>query len=128
MQNPDEMMALAVTVFQQWRKTRVHRVVKTPKALQQQAVALLAHFSSSKITSALKLSGANLKRWSTNLQDQHNPTEFVSLPPVDRPLPAPLSLELAFSNGCHMRLCGDISPAKLIAITQSVTASLKVTS
>ena len=128
MQNPDEMMALAVTAFQQWRLTRAHRAVKTPKALQQQAVALLAHFSSSKIMSALKLSGANLKRWSTNLQVQHNLTEFVALPPVDEPLPAPLSLELAFSNGCHMRLCGDITPAQLIAITQSVTASSKVTS
>ena len=117
MQNPDEMMALAVTTFQQWRLTRAHRAVKTPRALQQQAVALLAHFSSSKIMSALKLSGANLKRWSTNLQVQHHLTEFVALPPVDEPLPAPLSLELAFSNGCHMRLCGDITPAQLIAIT-----------
>ena len=30
MQNPDEMMALAVTAFQHWRTSRAHRVLKTP--------------------------------------------------------------------------------------------------
>jgi hypothetical protein len=65
MQNPDEMMALAVTAFQHWRTSRANRVVKTPPALQQQAAALRASFSSSKIMKALSVSGTNLKRWGT---------------------------------------------------------------
>jgi hypothetical protein len=60
MQNPDEIMALAVTAFQHWRTSRAHRVVKTPPALQQQAAALRASFSSSKIMKALSVSGTNL--------------------------------------------------------------------
>ena len=128
MQNPDEMMAIAVTAFQQWRNTRAHRVVKTPEALQQQAVALLAHFSSSKITAALGVSGANFKRWSSQKTTKHSLTEFVALPAVDEPQSAPLSLELAFSNGCHLRLCGDISPAQLTVITQSAATFSEVAS
>lgn len=128
MQNPDKMMALAITAFEQWRKFRTHRVAKTPKALQQQAVALLTHFSSSKTMSALNISGANLKRWSSHAQMKNSITEFVALPSVNEPEPASLSVELAFGNGCRMRLCGDISPAQLTAITQSVVVSSRTTS
>jgi hypothetical protein len=95
MQNPDEMMALAVTAFQHWRTSRAHRVVKTPPALQQQAAALRTSFSSSKIMKALSVSGTNLKRWSNQKQTKHSPTEFVALPSINEPQPAPLSLELA---------------------------------
>jgi hypothetical protein len=128
MQNPDEMMALAVTAFQHWRTSRANRVVKTPPALQQQAAALRASFSSSKIMKALSVSGTNLKRWSSQKQTKHSLIEFVALPSINEPQPAPLSLELAFTNGCHLRLCGDISPAMLTAITQSVAASSRALS
>ena len=123
MQNPDEMMASAITVFTKWREKRVNRAVKTPSALQAQAVALIAHFSSSKITSALNISGTNLKRWSKQLQDNQSLTEFVALPSIDQSSATPLSLGLVFNNGSNMHLCGDLSPAQLTAIIQSVAAS-----
>jgi len=123
MQNPDEMMASTITAFKQWRDTRVNRAVKTPTVLQAQASALLKHFPSSKITVALSISGTNLKRWSTLVQDEQNLTEFVALPPLEAPSSAPLSMQVVFNNGCHLRLCGELSPAQLTAITQSVAAS-----
>jgi len=128
MQNPDEMMASAITVFKQWRETRVNRSAKTPSAVQAKAVALLAHFSSSKITSALNISGTNLKRWSNQLQDKQSLTEFVALPSIDEPSTAPLSLSLVFNNGANMHLCGELSPIQLTAIIQSVAASSRATS
>jgi hypothetical protein len=123
MQNPDEMMASAITAFKQWRDTRVNRAVKTPTILQAQASSLLKHFPSSKITVALSISGTNLKRWSTLVQDGQSLTEFVALPPLEAPSSAPLSMQVVFNNGCHLRLCGELSPAQLTAITQSVAAS-----
>ena len=128
MQNPDEMMASAITAFEQWRQTRVNRAAKTPTVLQQQAAALLAHFASSKITSALKISGTNIKRWSKQVKNKQSLTEFVPLPLIDEPASAPLNVALVFNNGCHMRLCGELSPAQLTAITQSIAASSKATS
>ena len=123
MQNPDEMMASTITAFKQWRDTRVNRAVKTPTVLQAQASALLKHFPSSKITVALSISGTNLKRWSTLVQDEQNLTEFVALPPLEAPSSAPLSMQVVFNNGCHLRLCGELSLAQLTAITQSVATS-----
>lgn len=121
MQTPDDLMALAITAFEQWRKTRVHRVLKTPEILQQQAVELLTHFSSSQIMKTLNISGTNFKQWTK--QHKHNLAEFITLPPIEQPSSAPLSLELAFGDACHLRLYGEISPAQLSAITQSITAS-----
>lgn len=128
MQNPDKMMATAITAFEQWRQNRVNKAVKTPSLLQQQAVALLAHFSSSKINTTLNISGANLKRWSAQVHNKQRQTEFIALPPIDEASPAALNMTLVFNNGCHMRLCGELSPAQLSAITQSVATSSGATS
>ena len=129
MQNPVEMMALAINAFKEWRETRQHAVSKTPKVLQQQAVALLAHFSSSKVISALNISGTNIKLWSKHGHNKHDPTEFVTLPSLDESsLHAQLSMELAFGNGCYMRFYGEISPAQLTALTQSVNTSSRTAS
>ena len=123
MQNSDERMAATVAAFEQWRAQRPHPKQVTPEPLQQQAVALLAHFPSPQVVSKLNISGTNLKRWTGQLPDQNQGTEFITLPHhVDKPQTTQLNLELAFGNGCLMRLCGDISPAQLTAITQSVTA------
>ena len=129
MQTPDEMMALTIKAFKEWRETRQYSVSKTPKRLQQQVVALLVHFSSSKVMSALNISGTNIKRWSKHNQDKHDPAEFVTLPSIDEPSPhAQLSMELAFNNGCCMRFYGAISPAQLTALTQSVDTSSRTAS
>lgn len=122
MNTPEKMMVSTITAFKQWRETRVNRAVKTPIELQMQAAALLAYFSFSKITSALCISGTNLKCWSKQ-QDKQSQTEFITLPPIDAPSSTSLSVTLTFNNGSHMSLCGELSPAQLTAITQSVAAS-----
>jgi len=122
MENPEKRMASAITAFKQWRETRLNRAVKTPIILQAQAADLLADFPFSKITSALHISGTNLKCWSKQ-QDKQSQTEFITLPPIDVPLSASLSVTLTFNNGSHMSLCGELSPAQLTAITQSIAAS-----
>ncbi|MFT5163141.1 MAG: hypothetical protein ACI9FJ_001726 [Alteromonadaceae bacterium] len=55
-------------------------------------------------------------------------TEFITLPREDIPPTAEFNLELTFGNGCHMRLCGDISPAQRSAITVSVTTHVRALS
>jgi hypothetical protein len=105
---------------------RYESAAKTPENLRQQAVVLLDHFSSSKIVSALSFSGTGLKRWS--LDDNAELTEFVTLPTIGNAAITSLNVELSFGNGCHMRLCGEISPAQLTAITQTVTAHSRATS
>jgi len=122
MNTPEKMMVSTITAFKQWRETRVNRAVKTPIELQTQATALLAHFSFSKITSALHISGTNLKCWSKQ-QDKQSQTAFITLPPIDAPLSTSLSVTLTFNNGSQMCLCGELSPAQLTAITQSISAS-----
>jgi hypothetical protein len=127
MKNPEKMMVSTIAAFKQWRQTRVHRTVKTPLILQTQAAALLAHFSYSKITSALNISGTNLKCWFEQ-QDKQSQTEFITLPPLDAPSSTSLSVTLTFNNGAHMCLCGELSPDQLTAITQSVAASSRAIS
>ncbi|MFT5163140.1 MAG: hypothetical protein ACI9FJ_001725 [Alteromonadaceae bacterium] len=59
MQNPNELLAASVAAFEQWRTKRTFATQTIPPALQQQTVALLDNFSSSKIVIALNISGTN---------------------------------------------------------------------
>lgn len=124
MTNQNQRMTAAVAAFEQWRNARVHPTEKTPNALQKQAVALLPYFSTHEIISTLNISGTNLKRWSGHPKEV---AQFVTLPHVDQPQTQStgLNLELAFNNGCHLRLQGDISAELLMALTQTVTAQVR---
>ncbi|MCP4985317.1 MAG: hypothetical protein GY928_04370 [Colwellia sp.] len=57
-----EQLSIVVTAFAHWRSNRNGRQVPTPNALREQAVALLNHYSSSQITSSLRISGSQLKQ------------------------------------------------------------------
>ena len=119
-QNETQQLAATATAFEQWRNARTYSTAKTPEPLKQQAVALLSCHSPSAIMKALGISGGNIKRWSQQPQQADGEaTTFVALPAVDEPAPTGLNLELTFSNGCHLRLQGDISPAQLTALEQS---------
>ena len=120
MTTQNQPMAAAIAAFSQWRKTRVHPTEKTPATLQQQAVALLDHYSVSKITVTLNISGTNLKRWAGLAEHHQDVTEFVALPHAVDPTPSPLNLELTFSNGCHLCLQSDISVELLVALTHKI--------
>jgi hypothetical protein len=56
-----DQLSIVVTAFEYWRSNRNGRQVPTPTALREQTVELLNHYSSSQITSALRISGSQLK-------------------------------------------------------------------
>ncbi len=120
MTTQNQPMTAAIAAFSQWRKTGVHPTEKTPLTLQQQAIALLDHYSVSQITATLNVSSTNLKRWAGLAEHHQDVTEFVALPHVVDPPPSPLNLELTFSNGCQLCLQGDISAELLVALTHEI--------
>ncbi|AZG35429.1 MULTISPECIES: hypothetical protein [Gammaproteobacteria] len=54
-------LSTLTTAFECWRSNRNSRQAPTPNTLREHAVGLLEHYSSSKITSALRISGGQLK-------------------------------------------------------------------
>jgi hypothetical protein len=86
MQHPDERMAATVAAFEQWQAQRPYPKQVTPALLQQQAVALLAHFPSPQIVAKLNISGINLKRYPGQLPTDNQMTKFITLPQqADKP-------------------------------------------
>ena len=79
MSNRDQLSNV-VAAFEQWRETRFSRKAPTPKPLRKKAVALKSHYSSSRITSALRISGSQLKQWSEEGKDLEQTVDFVQLP------------------------------------------------
>ena len=115
MPNQDQL-STAVTGFEHWRSNRSGRQVSTPIALREQAVALLNHYSSSKITSALRISGSQLKQWRYTLEHAEKTPLFVHLPispPFTQP---PLTVELRFAQGNEMSLSGVIDTNIIISL------------
>lgn len=119
MSNSDQL-SRAVTAFEQWRQTKNGRHTTTPARLRQQAVALLDAYSSSTITSALRLSGSQLKSWAGSHHRDEQPPVFVHLPLTASPQQPVLNIALHFRHGGQLTLSGDISPALLGAMVREM--------
>ncbi|WP_159818046.1 hypothetical protein [Colwellia sp. 20A7] len=117
MPNQDQLTTV-VTAFEHWRSNRSGRQVTTPIALREQAVALLNHYSSSKITSALRISGGQLKQWRNTLEPAEKAPLFVHLPISPPPLltQPPFTVELRFAQGNEMSLSGVIDTNIIISL------------
>lgn len=87
--SPANQLSRAIGPFKQWRATR-----KTPEALQQQSVELRSHYSRSRVSSELGLSGTQIKHWQGSAGDA---PAFVELPVLEE-LPLALSVELRLPN------------------------------
>ena len=107
--------------FKQWRANRSSSAEKTPQQLRNLAVSLLTQYSSAKITTALRISGANLKLWRNEITTE--PPEFIELAPAASAEPAlnHLDLSLQLNNGRQLSLSGNISPALLTALVEGLT-------
>lgn len=105
MPNQDQI-SVVVTAFEQWRSNRNGRQAPTPTTLREQAVSLLNTFSSSQITSALRLSGSQLKQWRNALATAEQTPQFVHLPVSPTPTPNSFNVELCFVSGDQLRLSG----------------------
>ena len=119
MSNP-EQLSRVVIAFEQWRKNRKGRQARTPTSLRQQAVALLDNYSSSKITSLLRISGTQLKQWVGSLQVANKPDPFVHLPLSSDTQHKSLNLQLHFRHGEQLTLSGDISLDLIMAMIQEM--------
>ena len=117
MSNQDKLPPV-VAAFEQWRNNINGRQVATPKHLRQQAVLLLEHCSASTITSALRISGTQLKQW-RECSAPANP-EFVSLPLVDEYCDPKQRLALRLQNGVQLSLSGGLSSSLIVDILQEV--------
>ena len=119
MPNPEQLSSV-IAAFEQWRHNKKERQASTPAPLRQQAVALLDNYASSKITSALRISGTQLKNWAESLTVANKPDPFVHLPLSSNGQPNSLNLQLHFRHGEQLILSGDISLSMLTAMIQEM--------
>ncbi len=105
MSNQDQLPTV-VTAFEHWRSNRNGRQVPTPLPLREQAVALLNYYSSSQITSALRISGSQLKQWRNSVEPTDKTPLFVHLPISTSLTQPPFNVELRFAQGNEMSLSG----------------------
>lgn len=115
MSNQDQLINV-VAAFEQWRKNRNGRQVATPLPLRKQAVSLINTYASSKITSALRISGSQLKQWSGSFESPQQLPQFVHLPMT----PEQLNVELRFASGDQLSLAGDVSLTAIIAMIREI--------
>jgi hypothetical protein len=101
-----DQLLTVVTAFEHWRSNRNGRQVPTPTVLREQAVALLNHYSSSQITSALRISGTQLKQWRNSAAPTDATSQFVHLPISISPTQSSIKVELCFASGDQMHLSG----------------------
>lgn len=105
MSNQDQLPNV-VTAFEHWRSNRNGRQVPTPVPLREQAVALLNYYSSSQITSALRISGSQLKQWRNTASPTEIKPQFIHLPIVDLPTQPTVNVEICFISGDQLHLSG----------------------
>jgi hypothetical protein len=113
MPNKDQLSTV-VNAFEQWRSNRNSRQVPTP--LREQAVSLLNHYSSSKITSALSISGSQLKQWRNTAGLADATPQFVHLPISPLLTQPSITIELHFANGNEMFLSGVVDSHLIVSL------------
>jgi hypothetical protein len=115
MPNSDQLISV-VTAFKLWRSKRNGRQAPTPTPLRKQAVSLLNTYSTSQITSALRISGGQLKQWRHSLDVPVQSPQFIELPVSLPSQNAPINIELNFTSGDQLRLCGVVEPDLLTTL------------
>lgn len=110
-------LTIVIKAFEQWRNNRNGPQVRTPAHLREQAILLLNDYSSSQITSALKINGSQLKQWRSALDTTEPSSQFVTLPQLHH---EQSSVEFCFSHGDKLCLSGDISLKVIIAIIREI--------
>lgn len=109
-----------VNAFELWRNSRSSRRTSTPQALRKQAIDLLEQYSSSKVSSMLRISGSQLKQWRESaVEPNETRPDFIRLPEqakVTCVVNAYPKIELRLCNGVALTFSGDISQAMLVAM------------
>ncbi|PKG36892.1 hypothetical protein, partial [Psychromonas sp. Urea-02u-13] len=105
--------------FEQWRANKPARNTATPKHLRQQAVALLSHYSKTKIVTTLRISTEQFNYWRTEDEPSEHPHDFIPLPKMHS-LPNAASIELKFINGNQLILSGDLNLRVVAQLIEAV--------
>jgi len=117
---PDQLTQ-TVTDFEQWRREKTGKSSSTPVHLRKQAVALLAHYSKNSISTALRISGTQFKRWRLDYQAPEQLPDFIPLPMLTEFGPRkPLTLEMKLVNGDQLSLAGELSIEQIIHLTLAI--------
>ena len=115
-----DQLAVVVTAFSHWRENRKGRNVSTPIPLREQAVSLLNTYSSSKITSALHISGSQLKQWRHQNNTSAAISSFVSLPVTTLAPQNAFNIELCFVSGEQLRLSDVVGHEVLTTLINAI--------
>lgn len=116
-----DKLAQTVAAFEQWRLEKTGKSSSTPIRLRKQAVALLTHYSKNSISTALRISGTQFKRWRIDYQPTEPLTEFIPLPMLtDMSLSKSLALEVKLANGDQLSLAGELSIEQIIHLTLAI--------
>jgi len=116
-----DQLSTLVTAFELWRSNRNGRQVPTPTALREKAVALLNHYSSSQIISALRISGSQLKQWRQCVASTpETKSHFIHLPISSSPTQHSVNVELCFASGDQMNLSGAVDSELLISLIDAM--------
>ena len=110
-----------IEAFELWRHNRGSRRATTPQALRKQAVDLLEHYSSSKVTSILRISGSQLKQWREFVKPSQINHDFIQLPEQTEEhhiVNEHPRIELRFCNGTALNFSGEITHALLVTMIQ----------
>jgi hypothetical protein len=120
MENSTEINRV-VAAFDLWRNNRGSRRSPIPLNLRRQAIDLLEHCSSSKITSMLRISGSQLKQWREAVKPNQISPDFIRLPVQNEALHRVNELpkiELRLCNGAVLTFLGEISQPLLVTMIQ----------
>lgn len=108
------------TEFANWRRNKTSQGTTTPTTLRRLAIGLTAHYSTSKVATALGLSGSVFKRWRTEAQsDVSLANQFVTLPAQATPLECVAQVSIALRNGGEITLNSNVPPALVLQIVQT---------
>lgn len=108
------LLSQLVDTFELWRSGNASQKQRIPDQLRQQAVELLSTYPPSKITTALRISGTQLKQW-RRLFEVTKPVNFIALPALEETttllkLPGllinPVDIQVSFANGHAITLNG----------------------
>ncbi len=112
-----DLLSSTIAAFEQWRNDKPNKCSPIPPVLRQQALALLPHYSRSKIALSLRISGHQLKQWAA-LHVPNEREDFVELPLSPTPV-QPRQLDVKFNSGDQLCLSGGIDKSLIILIRHS---------
>ena len=114
-----DLLSSTIAAFEQWRRDKPKKSSPIPLSLRQQALALLPHYSSSKITLSLHISGHQFKQWALANNASNEQEAFVELPPEPTPV-QPWQLDVNLASGDQLCFSGALDKSLIVLIMETM--------